>query len=147
MPQCVLHYVSKGGFWSVSWTTFLQLQNRYLILSWWRHQMEPFPRYWPFVRGIHRSPVNSPHEGRWYGALMFSLIWVWTNGWLNNRDAGDLRRHHAHYNVTVKSAFMHLSIVQKETKQSIKITFKKSFWLLRAIFGICCPRLVKELYS
>ena len=23
--------------------------------SWWRHQMETFPRNWPFVRGIHRS--------------------------------------------------------------------------------------------
>ena len=33
-----------------------------------------FPRYWPFVRGIHRSPVNSPHKGQWRGALMFSLI-------------------------------------------------------------------------
>ena len=33
--------------------------------SWWRHQMETFPRYWPFVRGIHRSPVNSPHKGQW----------------------------------------------------------------------------------
>ena len=27
----------------------------------WRH----FLRYWPFVRGIHRSPVNSPHKGQW----------------------------------------------------------------------------------
>ena len=35
-----------------------------------------FPRYWPFVRGIHRSPVNSPHKGQWRGALMFSLIYV-----------------------------------------------------------------------
>ena len=25
----------------------------------WKH----FPRYWPLVRGIHRSPVNSPHKG------------------------------------------------------------------------------------
>ena len=33
----------------------------------WRH----FPRYWPFVRGIHRSPVNSPHKGQWREALMF----------------------------------------------------------------------------
>ena len=33
-----------------------------------------FPCYWPFVRGIHRSPVNSPHKGQWRGALMFSLI-------------------------------------------------------------------------
>ena len=36
----------------------------------WKH----FPRYWPFVWGIHRSPVNSPHKGQWRGALMFSLI-------------------------------------------------------------------------
>ena len=33
----------------------------------WKH----FPRYWPFVRRIHRSPVNSPHKGQWRGALMF----------------------------------------------------------------------------
>ena len=33
----------------------------------WKH----FPRYWPFVRGIHRSPVNSPHKGQWRGALVF----------------------------------------------------------------------------
>ena len=60
-----------------------------------------FPRYWPFVRGIHRSPVNSPHNGQWRGALIFSLICVWINGWVNNRQAGDWRRHRAHYDVTV----------------------------------------------
>ena len=60
-----------------------------------------FPRYWPFVRGIHRSPVNSPHKGQWRGALMFSLIYAWINGWVNNREAGDLRRHRAHYDVIV----------------------------------------------
>ena len=43
-----------------------------------------FPRYWPFVRGIHRSPVNSPHKSQWRGALVFSLICVWINGWVNN---------------------------------------------------------------
>ena len=63
----------------------------------WKH----FPRYWPFVRGIHRSPVNSPHKGQWRGALMFSLICVWINGWVNNREAGDLRRYRAHYDVAV----------------------------------------------
>ena len=61
----------------------------------WKH----FPRYWPFVRGIHRSPVNSTHKGQWRGALMFSLIWI--NAWVNNREAGDLRRHSAHYDVIV----------------------------------------------
>ena len=72
-----------------------------VIVIWWRHQMETFPRYWPFVRRIHRSPVNSPHKGQWRGALMFSLICTWINGWVNNGDAGDLRRHHTHYDVIV----------------------------------------------
>ena len=52
------------------------------------------------MRGIHRSPVNSPHKGQWRGALMFSLICAWINGWVNNHEAGDLRRHRAHYDVT-----------------------------------------------
>ena len=60
-----------------------------------------FPRYWPFVRGIHRSPVNSPHKGQWRGALMFSLICTRINSWVNNREAGDLKRNRAHYDVTV----------------------------------------------
>ena len=63
----------------------------------WKH----FPRNWPFVRGIHRSPVNSPHKGQWRGALMFSLICVWINDWVNNREAGDLTRNQAHYGVIV----------------------------------------------
>ena len=63
----------------------------------WKH----FPRYWPFVRGIHRSPVNSLHKGQWRGALMFSMICPRINGWVNNREAGDLRRHRAHYNIIV----------------------------------------------
>ena len=63
----------------------------------WKH----FPRYWPFVRGIHRSPVNSTHKDQWRGALMFSLICTWINGWVNNGKAGDFRRHRAHYDVTV----------------------------------------------
>ena len=63
----------------------------------WKH----FPRNWPFMRGIHRSPVNSPHKGQWRGALMFYLICVWINDWINNREAGDLRRYCAHYDVIV----------------------------------------------
>ena len=59
----------------------------------WKH----FPRYWPFVRGIHRSPVNSPHKGQRRGALIFSFIYAW----VNNREAGYLRRYRAHYDITV----------------------------------------------
>ena len=69
------------------------------LCAWWRHQMEKFERYMPFVRGIHRSPVNSPHKSQWRGALMFSLICVWMNGWVNNGEAGYLRRNCTHYDV------------------------------------------------
>ena len=41
------------------------------------------------------------HKSQWHRALLFSLIYLWTNGWVNNRDAGGLRRHRAHYDVTV----------------------------------------------
>ena len=54
--------------------------------------MGTFPRYWP--------SVSSPHKGEWHGALVFCLICAWINGWAHNRDAGDLRRHSAHYDVT-----------------------------------------------
>ena len=43
----------------------------------------------------------SPRKDQWRGALIFSLICAWRNGWANNRGAGDLRRHRAHYEVTV----------------------------------------------
>ena len=75
--------------------TFLSKGNDDVIK--WKH----FPRYWPFVRGIHRSPANSPHKGQWRGSLMFTLICVWINGCVNNRKAGDLWRYCVHYGVTV----------------------------------------------
>ena len=79
-------------------TRMINLPNENIddVIKW-----KNFPRYWPFVRGIHRSPVNSPHKGQWRGAVMFSLIWAWMNARVNNREAGDLRRHRPHYGVTV----------------------------------------------
>ena len=73
----------------------------YKSFAWWRHHMKTFPRYWPFVRGIHWSSVNSLHKGQWRGALVLSLIYAWMNNLVNNREAGDLRRHRPHYGVTV----------------------------------------------
>ena len=61
----------------------------------WKH----FSRYWSVVQGIHRSSVNSPNKGQWRGALLLSLIYAWIKGWVNNGEAGHLRRHRAHYDV------------------------------------------------
>ena len=55
--------------------------------------------------GNHRSKVNSPHNGQWREAFIFSLICAWVNRWVNNREAGDLRSHPAHYDVIVMFRF------------------------------------------
>ena len=50
------------------------------------------------------SPVSGEfpaHKGQWRGALVFSLICAWINGWENNGEAGDLRRYRAHHDVIV----------------------------------------------
>ena len=69
--------------------------------SWWRHQMETFSALLAICAGNSPGPVNSPHKGQWCGALMFSLVCTRINGWVNNGEASDLRRHRAHYEVTV----------------------------------------------
>ena len=78
------------------WTYLITISHDGVIK--WKH----FPRYWPFVRRIHRSPVNSPHTKASDAELCcISLIGAWISGWVNNCKAVDLRRHRAHYNVIV----------------------------------------------
>ena len=97
----------------------------------WKH----FPRYYPFVRGILPSPVNSPHKGQWRQALMFSLICAGINGWINNREAGDLRRHRAHYDVTVMDKLFIKLHWTSDKLQSIVVTQGvQEYWC-----RICCP--------
>ena len=95
--KCFMNrYVSVHNS-SGSWDPAGQRGNLLDDVIKWKH----FPRNWPFVRGIHRSPVISPHKGQWRGVLVFSLIGVWINDWVNNDEAGDLRRYRAHYDVIV----------------------------------------------
>ena len=81
------------------YVTSQEIRTR-LAFSWWRHQMETFSALLALCAG-NSPPVNSPHKGQWRGTLMFSLICAWTDGWVNSRDAGDLRPHRVHHDVTV----------------------------------------------
>ena len=68
----------------------------------WKH----FPRNWPFVRGIHQSrwiPLTKASDAELW---CFSLIYVWINGWVNNREAGDLRRYRVHCDVSVMLSYV-----------------------------------------
>ena len=83
----------------------------------WHHddviKCKHFPRCWLFVREIHRSPVNSPYKGQWRAAMMFSLICAWMNDWVNNREAGHLRRNHAQYDITVMTLLLSVIPITK----------------------------------
>ena len=112
----------EGIFMGTVWVTLVH--KWYIILHFWlsRHQRqdqhmitssnENIFRVTGHMCGelIHKSLMNSPHKGQWRGALMFSLICVWTSDWVNNGKAGDLRRHHAHYDVIVMKKRMSLII-------------------------------------
>ena len=59
---CQLHCSYLSG--SVHWHMVVPVHDDVIK---WKH----FPRYWPFVWGIHRWPVNSPHKGQWRGVWCF----------------------------------------------------------------------------
>ena len=72
-----------------------------LLRSWWRHQKETFFALLAICAG--NSPVTGefPAQRPVTRSFEFSLICTWINGWANNREAGGLRRHRTHYDVTV----------------------------------------------
>ena len=112
--------------------------------SWWRHQMETFSALLALCAGNSPVPVNSPHKGQWRGALMFSLICAWINDWVNNREAGDLRRHRGHYGVNVMDtncdngfAVTHPDEIPTSVKSSGWWKGSSSGWL--KIGSICHP--------
>ena len=82
---------------SMSWRLHLTSRNKSMMTT---SNRNIFRVTGPLC-GEFTGPVNSPHKGQWRGALMFSLICVWINGWVNNREAGDLRRQCGHYDVIV----------------------------------------------
>ena len=86
---------------TVSTQNRITARGSLLFMTWWRHQMETFSASLALCAGNSPVPVNSSHKGQWRGALMFTLICVWINGWVNNHEAGDLRRYRVHYDVIV----------------------------------------------
>ena len=68
-----VYYVLKHQGYPLGLYTLSQMSLWHDDVIKWKH----FPRYWPFVRGIHRSPANSPHKGQWRGAYMLFVICAW----------------------------------------------------------------------
>ena len=82
-------------------STYVSVKIRFYASPWLRHQMETISALLTLCVGNSSVTGEFPSQGQWHVALMFSFICAWTNGCANNRDAGDLRHHRAHYDVTV----------------------------------------------
>ena len=94
--------------------------------------------------------MNSPYKGQWRGASIFSLIGTWINGWVNYREAGDLRRHRAHYYATPISYLHKISVSNVRIFQNV---IKKVNWqsIRPATIIVACHRrgrnLTAEMFS
>ena len=116
-----LLYVVTGHSYFGLQTIHVFLLNTFLTtVSWSRHTDGVSRRMtWAITRRIPYTllhddvikwkhfprPVNSPHKGQWRWASMFALICAWTNDWVNNREAGDLRHHRGHCDVNVMGPY------------------------------------------
>ena len=96
------------------------------VKTWWRHQMEAFSALLALCAGNSPAPVNSPHKGQWRGALMFSLTCAPINDWVNNREAGDLRRRRGHCDAIVMLRCCHLKYA---LKVSLYVNWYRHKWV------------------
>ena len=67
----------------------------------WHNQMETFFHVTDHLCGNSRVTGEFPAQSHWRGALVFSFICGWINGWVNRGRTGDLRYHRDHYDVIV----------------------------------------------
>ena len=136
----------------------------------WKH----FPRYWPFMRGIHRSPRNSPYKGQWRGSFMFSLICTLNKrlskqswGWWFETPSRSLWRHckwlwikfpisllrclqwSAYLKWKVTNLFiLDLLTMLSSTKCNIcKLQFLKKNAVMVPLHEMCIVRLIAVLYD
>ena len=71
-------------------------------VQWWRHQMKTFSALLVIYAGYSPVPDEFPAQRPVTRSFdVFFFICVWINDWVNNGEAGDLRRYRAHYNVMV----------------------------------------------
>ena len=125
--QCWIYWGPHGTAYSM--TKKVRYKVTCWTRKWWCHKMETFSVLLVLCAG--KSLVNFPHKGQWREAFMCSLICAWINGWVNNRDADDLRCHRAHYDVTVIKKTPHSSPIRVSCLVPVVSTLEKltlRFW-------------------
>ena len=118
--MCIIKKINERGFNNVNplvpdhLVQYFSIPYRVMIRpviitdQWYTFSNMSMPRLkqWHWILDVikYLSPVNSSHKGQRPGALMFSLISVWINSYITNREAGDFRRYRAHYDVIVMTS-------------------------------------------
>ena len=99
--------------------------------TWWRHQMETFSALQALCAG--NSPVTSEFPAQRPVTRSFNVFFDLRliNGWVNNREAGDLRRHRGHYDVIV----MNLTITDSNNGRCQAISWISAEILLIGTLG------------
>ena len=111
--------------------------RRYGLLYLRTIEYDHFPRYWPFVRG---TPLTKASDaGIW--CFLYSVS---ENGWVNNRDASDLRRNRAHYDITT----MHFAFsLERRALAWLKRQNLKIGYDTRYLFGYLQWNLLWKIYA
>ena len=115
-------------------------------LSWWRHQMETFSALLAICAGKSPVPGESPAQRPVTQRFHVSLICAWINRWVNNREAGDLRRYRAHYDVIVMSIYIYSSCYYHHQLGSIHLSHCYHIFPWLCAWDVWCP-LYAFLYS
>ena len=80
-------------------------------IAWWRHQMDTFSALRAICAGISPVPGEVPAQRPVTRSFDVSLICAWINRWITNREAGDLRRYRAHYDVIVMVSWEWIHVI------------------------------------
>ena len=111
-------------------------------ITWWRHQMETFSALLAIC--AENSPVPGEFPAQRPVTRSFDVFFDLrlNNGWVNNREAGDLRRYLAHYDVSVMKE---IDISQPSCILTLGENYTISTIFFRfIIFKIICQVYLKE---
>ena len=138
-------YVSQIALWCfrcVIWCMFTFVMTLFLLESWWRHQMETFSALLAIC--ARNSPVlgEFPAQRPVTRSLVFSLICAWISGWVNNREAGYMRRYRVHYDVMVmvSNVTCHEAAIKIIRHQNVPCTYCHILFIIKPPVGLNLPR-------
>ena len=99
--QLIVFFTSLSNIKYNLHLTWIPTYLSQIDVAWWRNQMEIFSALLALCAGNSLVTGEFPSQRPVTRSFDVSFDLRWINGWINNREAGDLKRHHVHYYVTI----------------------------------------------